>query len=45
MCLIYKDRPEGCKIYAIIYDKDKDRAVFDKDCLYREKFKISKRTT
>jgi Fe-S-cluster containining protein len=42
-CLIYKNRPEGCKLYPIIYDKDKDCAIFDKDCPYKENFKISKR--
>ena len=42
-CLIYKNRQEGCKLYPIIYDKDKDCAIFDKDCPYKENFKISKR--
>ena len=45
MCLIYKDRPEGCKFYPILYDKDENKAVFDKDCPYKDSFKISKRTT
>jgi len=44
MCLIYKDRPEGCRLYPIIYDKDKRYAIYDKYCPYKEKFKFSKRT-
>lgn len=45
MCSIYENRPEGCKLYPIIYDKDKKCAIFDKDCLYIDKFHISKSTT
>ena len=45
ICMIYKDRPEGCKLYPIIYDKDGSIAIFDKDCPYKDSFKISKRTT
>ena len=41
-CSIYENRPEGCKLYPIIYDKDKNCAVLDEDCSHREKFEISK---
>jgi len=34
-CSIYEHRPEGCKLYPIIYDKDKNCAVFDEDCPHR----------
>jgi len=44
-CSIYDNRPEGCKLYPIIYNKDKRCAIIDKDCSYADKFKISKRTT
>ena len=44
ICSIYKDRPDGCKLYPIIYDKDGERAVFDKDCPHRDKFHMSKST-
>ena len=40
MCIIYEHRPEGCKIYPILYDKDRNKAVFDKDCPYKDRFKI-----
>ncbi len=45
VCTIYYDRPEGCRIYPIIYDKDENKAIFDKNCPYANKFIISKRTT
>lgn len=44
MCSIYEDRPEGCKLYPIIYDKGTKRAIFDKDCPHRDKFQMSKST-
>jgi hypothetical protein len=42
ICSIYKDRPEGCRLYPIIYDKDKNCAIFDEDCPHRNKFQMSK---
>ena len=45
ICSIYKDRPEGCKLYPIIYDKDKSCAIFDEDCPHRNKFQKSKSIT
>ena len=44
ICSIYEDRPDGCKLYPIIYDKDTKRAIFDKDCPHRDKFRMSKST-
>lgn len=37
-CSIYKNRPEGCQLYPIIYDKDNNCAILDKECPYRTKF-------
>ena len=42
-CRIYENRPKGCKLYPIIYDKDKNCAILDKYCPYIENFKITKR--
>jgi Fe-S-cluster containining protein len=42
-CLIYKNRPEGCRLYPIIYDEDKKCAALDEDCPHRDEFKISER--
>jgi len=44
-CVFHKDRPDGCKLYPIIYDKDKKHAIFDKDCLQKDKFLMSKSIT
>jgi Fe-S-cluster containining protein len=41
-CSIYKNRPEGCRLYPIIYDEEKNCAVLDEDCPHRDKFEISK---
>jgi Fe-S-cluster containining protein len=41
-CSIYEYRPEGCKLYPIIYDEDKNHATLDVDCPHRDEFKISK---
>ncbi len=41
-CSIYENRPEGCNLYPIIYDKEKNCAVLDEDCQHRDKFEISK---
>ena len=40
-CLIYENRPEGCKLYPITYDEDENCAVLDEDCPHRNSFKIS----
>jgi hypothetical protein len=40
-CLIYENRPEGCKLYPIIYDEDENCATLDEDCPHRDEFKIS----
>ena len=41
-CLIYENRPEGCRSYPIIYDEDKNCAVLDEVCPHIDEFKISK---
>ena len=40
-CMIYENRPEGCKSYPILYDEDKNCATLDEDCPHRDEFKIS----
>jgi len=40
-CSIYENRPEGCKLYPIIYDEDKNCVTLDEDCLHGDEFKIS----
>ncbi len=43
-CLIYKNRPDGCKLYPIIFDMDRKCAVLDCDCPYKNEFKMSNKT-
>ena len=40
-CLIYEDRPEGCRLYPIIFDNDNNCAILDEECPYRTKFLIT----
>lgn len=40
-CSIYENRPEGCRLYPIIYNEDMN-ASFDEDCPHSDKFEISK---
>jgi Fe-S-cluster containining protein len=41
-CSIYENRPEGCKLYPIIYDENENCPILDEDCPHRDEFKISK---
>ena len=41
-CLIYENRPEGCRLYPVIYDDDAKCAVLDEGCPHRNDFTISK---
>jgi len=41
-CSICKNRPEGCKLYPIIYNDDRNCATLDEDCPHRDEFKIPK---
>lgn len=40
-CLIYENRPEGCRLYPIIFDKDKNSETLDIDCPHRDRFLIT----
>jgi Fe-S-cluster containining protein len=42
MCKIYKYRPQGCRFYPLIYDKDKETCIFDEDCPRNHLFYKSK---
>lgn len=41
ICLIYPQRPEGCRLYPVIYDADDDCAIIDTDCPYKTYFSIT----
>lgn len=31
-CIIYPDRPEGCRLYPLVYDEERDAIVVDSLC-------------
>lgn len=41
-CGIYDFRPEGCRLYPLVYDEDSGKPVLDELCPYREEFDIKK---
>ena len=41
-CTIYPDRPEGCRIYPLIYDEELRKAVVDLLCPYASEFDVTK---
>lgn len=40
-CMIYENRPKGCKLYPIIFSEDSMSAVKDDLCPYRAEFSLS----
>jgi len=40
-CLIYENRPKGCRLYPVIFDMDRKCAVLDNDCPHKDEFSIS----
>jgi len=41
-CKIYDFRPEGCRLYPLIYDEEHDKPILDELCPYREEFEPKK---
>ena len=41
LCSIYPDRPEGCRLYPVVFDVDGAEAVLDPDCQHRDGFRLS----
>jgi Fe-S-cluster containining protein len=41
-CRIYPHRPEGCRLYPLVYDESLGKAVLDELCPYRSEFEVSK---
>lgn len=42
-CVIYPIRPEGCRLYPLVYDEDLGTVRFDDLCPYRDEFQMTKR--
>jgi hypothetical protein len=41
-CRIYRHRPEGCRLYPLVYDEDLRKAVVDPFCPYGGLLKVQK---
>lgn len=41
-CLIYENRPLGCKLYPLVYDEDHGIVTLDEYCPHRNEFKVSR---
>ncbi len=41
-CTIYDQRPEGCTLYPVVYDKDNQCAILDRECPQKQCFPLSK---
>jgi uncharacterized protein len=37
-CSIYEDRPEGCRLYPLVWDRDTNQVVRDDFCPYTNQF-------
>jgi len=44
ICLIYDNRPEGCMLYPLIFDKLYNSAIVDEDCPYDNSFRFDKKS-
>jgi len=43
-CIIYENRPEGCMLYPLIYNREIKSAVVDEDCPYENCFRFNKKS-
>ena len=41
-CKIYSHRPEGCRLYPLVFDENTQKAAIDHACPYGHEFKIEK---
>jgi len=41
-CVIYENRPEGCRIYPLVYDVDSHKFIYDHDCPHSTEFKATR---
>lgn len=42
-CTIYDQRPKGCSLYPIVYDKTSRKAILDDECPQKKCFSLSKK--
>ena len=41
-CSIYEQRPEGCTLYPVVFDKDNNCATLDRECPQKQSFFLEK---
>lgn len=41
-CSIYKFRPEGCRLYPLVYDIEREIIKIDPDCPHHSNFEVKK---
>ncbi len=41
-CIVYEERPEGCRIYPLVYDVDSHKFVYDTVCIHSSEFKAKR---
>jgi Fe-S-cluster containining protein len=41
-CIIYAHRPEGCKLYPLVFDEESRQNVKDDICPHRKEFRVTK---
>jgi len=39
-CTVYSDRPEGCRLYPLVYNEGRRRGVLDSCCPHRDEFTV-----
>ena len=44
ICTIYDNRPEGCMLYPLIFNKENKSAVVDEDCPYENCFRFNEKS-
>ena len=42
MCIVYEGRPEGCRIYPLVYDLDAHKFIYDTVCPHSAEFKATR---
>jgi len=42
ICIVYEGRPEGCRIYPLVYDLDAHKFIYDTVCPHSAEFKATR---
>jgi len=44
ICIIYDNRPEGCMLYPLIFNRENKSFIVDEDCPYGDNFRFNKKS-